>query len=116
MKSRVTLLLLTFACLLSAYGGALPASSSPAGASAPPFCLADAASPTLPEWASSGPVPAALTLPHCGICSQTNCRGAKLGAQCGIGPGGRIEWCQDQGTTCTQDGLRNCLCSYLPLS
>lgn len=112
---RIALLFLTLAVLLSAHAGALTASSASAGVAAAPFCLADSASPALPDWASSGPAQA-ITLPHCGTCSSTNCRGASLGTHCGIGPGGRIEWCQDQGTTCTQDGLRSCLCTYLPIS
>jgi hypothetical protein len=112
MKTRIALLLLASAVLLSAHVGALPANSTSAGTAAP-FCFTQSASPTLPDWASNGMVPV-ITLPHCGVCS-TNCSGAKLGAQCGIGPGGRIEWCQNQGTTCSQDGLPNCLCTYLPI-
>ena len=115
MKTRIFLLLVLSTVLLSVHAGALPLGSPSVLPAAAPSCPAESASPALPEWAEDGTVQAAIVLPRCGACSQTNCRGAKLHAQCGIGPGGSIAWCQDLGTTCSQDGLPNCACSSKPL-
>jgi len=107
MKMRMALV---FAVVLSLAG--LPVIAGTA-ASAPtsgglPFCLADASTPALPVFPPSG-TPRSFGIP-CGACSDTICQHANVGAQCGIGGGGVILRCGDNGT-CSQDGKTYCVCS-----
>ena len=102
MRKMVLLTILVFALLA---GGAMAADLTPIGQS----CTAGA---PLLTAAAAQTVPL-FVFPTCGACSA-GCSNAKLGTQCG-NMGGRIEFCQNDGTTCAQDGKPHCVCTAQPI-
>jgi len=94
-----------------AFGGLLaaapaPAAGSPPAAPAPFLCPASSSSSIAPAVGVPAPLPM-LTL-TCGVCSDSLCRGRKVGSAC-LGPTNGYR-CLNNYPVCQDDGLQTCNC------